>query len=61
MEAQTLLVSVERLGENGIAGKDHDNRKVLVNESKDTVLQFTGHDCFTVKIGDLLNLKCTCL
>ena len=54
-----LLVGVERLGEDVVTGKDHDNRKVLVNQSQDTVLELTGHDSLAVEVRDFLDLEST--
>jgi hypothetical protein len=53
------LVCVERLGEDVIPGKDHDNRKVLVDQSQDTVLELTRHDSLAVEVRDFLDLEST--
>ena len=52
-----LLVGVEGLGEDGVTGEDHDDGKVLVDESEDTVLQLTGHDGLAVEVTNLLDLE----
>lgn len=52
-----LLVGVERLGEDGVTGEDHDDGEVLVDESEDTVLQLTGHDGLAVEVTNLLDLE----
>lgn len=54
-----LLVGVEGLFEEVITGEDHDDGKVLVDQSQDTVLQLTRHDSLAVKVGDFLNLEST--
>jgi hypothetical protein len=54
-----LLVSVERLGEDVVAGKNHDNGQVLVNKCKNTVLELSRHDSLAMKVGDFLDLKST--
>lgn len=54
-----MLISVERLLEDLIAGQDHDDGEVLVDEGKDTVLQLTRHDSLAVKVGNFLDLEST--
>ena len=54
-----LLVCVERLGEDVVTGKDHDDREVLVDQSQDTVLELARHDSLAVKVRDLLDLEST--
>ena len=48
LASDDLLIGVERFGEDGVTGEDHDDREVLIDKSKDTMLQFTRHDSFTV-------------
>lgn len=55
----TLLVGIERLLEEIIAGENHDDGQVLVDEGQYTVLQLTGHDSLAVKIGNFLDLEGT--
>lgn len=59
LASDDLLVCVEGLGEDVVAGKDHDNGQGLVNECEHTVLKFTGHDSLAVKVGNLLDLEGT--
>ena len=54
---RTLLVGVQRLGEDGVAGEDHDDGKVLVHERQHAVLELAGHDGLAVQVGDLLDLE----
>lgn len=54
-----LLVGIERLGEDVVTGKDHDNGEVLVNQSKDTVLELSRHDGLAMEVGDFLDLEST--
>lgn len=55
----TLLVGVERLGEDVVTREDHDDGEVLVDQGQDTVLQLTRHDGLAVQVGNLLNLQGT--
>lgn len=55
----TLLIGVERLLEEVVAGQDHDDGQVLVDQSQHTVLQLTRHDSLTVQVRDLLDLEGT--
>lgn len=57
LSGNDLLVCVEGLGEDVVAGEDHDDGKVLIDESEHTMLQLTGHDGFAVKVGNLLDLE----
>jgi hypothetical protein len=57
LASDDLLVGVERFGENRVTGEDHDNGEVLIDKSKDTVLQFTRHDSLAVEVRDLLDLE----
>ncbi|KXT02277.1 hypothetical protein AC579_8322 [Pseudocercospora musae] len=52
-----LLVGVERLGEDVVAGEDHDDWEILVDKRKNTVLQLTRHDSLAVEVGNLLDLE----
>lgn len=52
-----LLVGVEGLGEDVIAGQDHDDRQVLVDEGEDTVLQLARHDGLAVEVGNFFDLE----
>lgn len=54
-----MLVCVQGLGKEVVAGEDHDDRQVLVNKSQNTVLQLTRHDSLAVKVGNLLDLQST--
>ena len=56
-----LLVGVERLGEDVVTGKDHNNREGLVDEREDTVLEFAGHDGFAMEVGDFLDFQGACI
>ncbi len=56
---RTLLECIERLRENFVSSKDHDDGKILIDKSQNTMFQFTRHDCFTVQVGDLFDLKST--
>ena len=54
-----LLVGVEGFHKEWIACQDHDDWKILIDQGKDTVLELTRHNGFTVEIGDFLDLKGT--
>lgn len=54
-----MLVGVERLLEEVIAGQDHDDGKVLIDKGQNTVLELTGHDSLAVKVGNFLDLQGT--
>lgn len=56
---RTLLVGVQRFGEEVVTRENHDDRKVLIHESKNTVLQFARHDGFAVQVRDFLDLEGT--
>jgi hypothetical protein len=57
--SMNLLISIQRLCKDVVSGKNHDERQVLIDEGKDTVLQLARHDGFTMKIGDFLDLEST--
>jgi hypothetical protein len=52
-----LLICIERFGEDVVSGQDHDDGKLLVDQSQHTVLQLTRHDSFAVQVGDFLDLE----
>ena len=52
-----MLISVQALAEELVAGQDHDDGKVLVDKSQHTVLQLTAHDGLAMEITNLLNLE----
>ena len=52
----TLLVSIEGLGKDVIACEDHNDGKMFVNKSEDTMLEFARHNGLTVEIGDFFDL-----
>ena len=55
----TLLIGVQGLLEEVVAGKDHDDGEVLINQGQDTVLELPRHDSLAVKVGNLLDLQGT--
>ena len=56
-ERRTLLVSIEGLRKDVIAGENHDDGKILVHKGEHTVLQLSRHHGFAVEVGDLLDLE----
>ena len=60
LASNDLLVCVERLGEDVVAGKNHDNWQRLVDKGEDTVLELTRHDSLAVKVRNFLDLESTC-
>ena len=58
---QTLLVGIEGLGEDVVAGEDHDDREVFVDEGQDAVFELAGHDGFAVEVGDFFDLERACM
>lgn len=57
LASDDLLVRVEGLGEDVVAGQDHDDWQVLIDEGENTMLEFAGHDGFAVEVGDFLDLE----
>lgn len=55
----TLLVGVERFGEDVVASEDHDDGKVFVHESQHAVFELARHDGFAVEVGDFFDLQST--
>jgi hypothetical protein len=55
----TLLIGIQRLSEDIVARKDHDDWKILINQGKNTMLEFSRHDCLAMEVGNFLDLKGT--
>ena len=56
LASDDLLVRVQGLGEDVVAGEDHDDGEGLVDQSQDAVLELAGHDGFAVEVGDFFDL-----